>query len=495
MPDFKGVVLEKSLFFRVWRVLKPFFLPSAFSLNNTSRFAYFHPRSIFIFVRIYGNTQRVKLSSHIGSGAWAMVDKSLPMFYGAAFLLVARQMDMAEFGVWVDFQLVWMVFTWFGDNFILQPMVKLASDHKDDLPALFSASFLMYGGFLIVSSAGIWLMGDLWRVLLHSPELPMLMRWMSAMLLGNFLRNLCIRTLQIDYAIVKIVWMDVAFYGVVIGVILLFTATGGMHDPVQMMYANVAGAVCSSALGVIFARKKIHFRHAHPAMYRSIYRLGIYQGGTGSLLAIQTQMDGLLVGLIRTTEEVAIYQVAKTFFRAFEAIRDGANLVILPMSSTLHAENKQSSLVALCEKLIFIMFVVIIPAVFVLILGSQFLMDFIYHGKYEGSVSVLQIFTLGGLALPMTIIGTNIMLGIGQTQPLFRITLINTVIFLLLMVALTIPFGSAGAAWALTIASFLYAASCMRGTQQFVPFTTRGVLSRAGDLRHFIAAYFTPEKS
>jgi len=433
----------------------------------------------------------VKLTQHIGNGAWAMADKSMPMLYGAAFLLVAKQMDTAEFGVWVLFQLVWMVMTWIGDNFILQPMVKLAADNKDDLPALFSASFIMYGVFLIVSSAVIWLMGDLWSVMFHAPELPWLMRWMSAMLISNFLRNLAIRTLQIDYQIIRIFWLDVIYFGVVIILIFWFTYHNEMHEPVKMVYANVAGAICSSLLGVALARKKIHFRHAHTEMYKKIYRLGIFQGGTGSLLAIQAQMDGLLVGIIRTPSEAAIYQVAKTFFRAFEAIRDAANLIILPMTSKLHAEREHASLVAVCEKLIFIMFVAIAPSVLVLIAGSHFLLHIIYQGKYDSSVAVLQIFTLGGLALPLTIIGTNVLLGIGQTRPLFRITLTNTVIFLTLLVGLTIPFGSAGAACALTIASFIYAAACMRVTQNFIPFSARGIVSRMKELQQFATSYFS----
>jgi O-antigen/teichoic acid export membrane protein len=431
----------------------------------------------------------VKLTEHLGNGIWAMVDKSLPMLYGAAFLLVAKQMDAAEFGVWVEFQLVWMVLTWLGDNFILQPMVKLASEDKKEMPALFSASFILYSVFLIICSAIVWAGGDLWRVLLHSDELPWLMRWMSAMLIANFLRNLTTRILQVDYEIVKIFWLDVIYYGVVIGVIMWYAFHNEMHEPIKMVYANIWGAVCSSILGAILAWKKLYVRRSHRGSYSKIYKLGIYQGGTGGLLAVQTQMDGILVGLIRTPTEAAVYQVAKTFYRAFEAIRDGAGLIILPMASRFYAEKDQHSLVAMCEKIIFFLLLIILPAVIILIAGGQLLFDLIYHGKYDSSVIVFQIFTVGALALPFMIIGLNVLLGIGQTRPLFRITLFNTIIFLALLVALTIPFGSMGAAIALTASSLLYAAACMRGTQNFIPISVRGIISRTSDMKHFLRKY------
>ncbi|HZV12197.1 MAG TPA: oligosaccharide flippase family protein [Candidatus Kapabacteria bacterium] len=431
----------------------------------------------------------MKLTEHLGNGIWAMVDKSLPMLYGAAFLVVAKQMDAAEFGVWVEFQLVWMVLTWLGDNFILQPMVKLASEDRNEMPSLFSASFILYGIFLIGCSVIVWTAGDLWRVLLHSDELPWLMRWMSAMLLTNFLRNLTTRILQVDYEIVKIFWLDVIYYGVVIGVIMWYALHDQMHEPIKMVYANVWGAACSSLLGVALAWKKLYIRHAHRGSYSRIYKLGIYQGGTGGLLAVQTQMDGILVGLIRNPTEAAVYQVAKTFYRAFEAIRDGAGLIILPMASRYYAEKDQPSLIAMCEKIIFVLLLIILPAVVILIAGGQLLFDIIYHGKYDSSVIVFQIFTIGALALPFMIIGLNVLLGIGQTRPLFRITLTNTIIFLSLLVALTIPFGSTGAAIALTVSSLLYAAACMRGTQNYIPISVRGIISRTSDLRHFLRKY------
>ncbi|HET7152352.1 MAG TPA: polysaccharide biosynthesis C-terminal domain-containing protein [Candidatus Kapabacteria bacterium] len=431
----------------------------------------------------------MKLTEQLGNGIWAMVDKSLPMLYGAAFLLVAKQMDAARFGVWVDFQLVWMVLTWLGDNFILQPMVKLASEDKNEQPALFSASFILYGIFLIGASVLVWSAGDLWRITLHSDELPWLMRWMSAMLLANYLRNLTTRILQVDYEIVKIFWLDVIYYGVVIGVIIWYVYHNEMHEPIKMVYANVWGAAASSLLGIVLTWKNLYIRHSHRGSYSRIYKLGIYQGGTGGLLAVQTQMDGILVGLIRTPTDVAIYQVAKTFYRAFEAIRDGVGLIILPMTSRFYAEKDQHSLIAMCEKIIFFLFLIILPAVVILIAGGQFLFDTIYHGKYDSSVIVFQIFTVGALALPFMIIGLNVLLGIGQTRPLFRITLLNTIIFLALLVALTIPFGSTGAAIALTTSSLLYAGACMRGTQVFIPISIRGIISRASDLKHFLRRY------
>lgn len=426
--------------------------------------------------------------AHISRGIWALADKSLPMLYGAVFvLIVAQTIPMERFGVWVIFQLLWIALTQLGDYFILQPMVKLAAEDRTQSMVIVSAAAKMYLLYLVLFSALSWIAAPALATIFRAPELGPLMPWMSAMLLCNFIRNLVIRTLQIDYRIEKIFLVDVVFFVAVIVFIIAYAMNNMMDAPIRMVEANVYSAILSSLIAIVVGWSTFSFKRSPFSAVRRIYDLGIHNAGTGILQITQQQLDGVLLGLFRSTEEVGIYTVAKTYYRGFEAIRDAAGFIVLPAASELHAKKDNEGIVRLAEAGTFVLIALIVPIVIIALLAGQYIFTAIYHGTHDASVMPFRLFIVGALSLPFTIIASNILLGIGQTRPLYRITVTNTILFAVLFVVLTSLYGANGACTALSATSIVYAFTTIRGMRAFVPISLSGIKAHAFELRKILA--------
>lgn len=404
--------------------------------------------------------------------------------YGAVFVLVAAQtIPLEKFGNWVTFQILWIAATQLGDYFILNPMIKLASEDRMHRRDIIGAATVMYLVFLVVLSVGAWLGAPIFGWMFRADQLVALMPWMAAMLLTNFFRNVVIRTLQIDYAIEKIFFLDLVYFVIVIGIIIAFASSGNMDEPMRMVEANVCGAVLSSLMSIVVGWNTLSLRSGSRSAYRRIFKLGAFNAGTGFMQIIQQQLDGALLGLFRSQAEVGAYAIAKTYFRGFEAIRDAAGFLLLPAAAELHSKHDRDALIRLTEVATLALIVLIVPIVLITEFGADFIFQSIYHGTHNESAPLFRIFNLGAIALPFTIIAANILLGIGQTRPLYRLTITNSIIFAVLFCLLTYYWGAIGAASALTITSFAYAVTSIRGMNKFIPLSLSGMKVHASEFQ------------
>jgi O-antigen/teichoic acid export membrane protein len=399
------------------------------------------------------------------------------MLYGATFVLVvAAVLPAEEFGVWSTFQVSWIAATQLGDNWILQPMVKLAAEDRSKMPPLVGSAIFMYIVFIAAISLLVWAASPLFGVIFHSTELGTVMPWIGPVLAANIIRNIAIRTLQVEYQIQRIFLLDILFFAVVIGMIISAAGQGMMRGPMDMVNVNIYGALASSALALVIGGRSLRSTLPRRAEIGRISRLGMYQAATGAMQIVQQQLDAVLLGLFRPQATVGFYTLAKTYFRGFEAIRDAANIIVLPAASELHAKGEDSALKRLVEAGGLLIAIIIIPAVAVSIAASDLIFGTIYHGAKDAAIPLFQVFNLGALAMPLTIIAGNVLLGIGETRPLYRITLVNMGLYLALFFVLTPLFGAVGAALALTVTSFAYAYSTLRGVQQFIPVSIAGMM-------------------
>jgi len=412
------------------------------------------------------------------------------MLYGAIFVLVVAQtIPKEKFGNWATLQILWIAATQLGDYFILNPMIKLAAEDRTQSRDIVGAATVMYLGFLVVLSLGAWLTAPLVGMMFRAEAVAVLMPWMGAMLLSNYIRNVVIRTLQIDYSIERIFFLDVIFFIVVIGLIIMYALKGDMSEPIRMVQANVWGGLASSAFSLVVGWKTLSLRSGSSSAYRRIFKLGIFNAGTGFMQVIQQQLDGAFLGLFRSQEEVGAYAIAKTYFRGFEAIRDAAGFILLPATSEMHVKHDNDGLIRLTEVATLALIVLIVPIVLITEFGADVIFQSIYHGTHNESAPLFRIFNLGAIALPFTIIASNVLLGIGQTRPLYRLTLSNSVLFAILFCVLTYYYGALGAASALTLTSFAYAVTSIRGMNVFVPLTLTGMKKHAGEFRSVLGRF------
>ncbi|MFI5264300.1 MAG: hypothetical protein ACHQM6_07285, partial [Candidatus Kapaibacterium sp.] len=374
----------------------------------------------------------MNLREHLDKGIWAIADKALLLLYGFAIIIVViGVLPEAEWGAFSLFQSIFLIICVLSDSIFLQPMVKFASEHEAEVEEILAASFNLYSLVMLVAGAGFAIFADGCAKLFASTELGAMLPWLPLLLALNIFRNVGIRYLQINYRISSIFWVDLSFFGSITLITILAHSLGIFHTAMDFMQVNLLGGALSSIVAIIYSRKAFI---AMPLLkvprneYGKLLSFAKYQAGTSALLTIQQWADVLVVG-VYAPAYVALYSAAKTLYRFFDAVREGATLLIVPIASKLHTSGESEKLSALVEKLLFLAFAALVPISLVLALGSDMLMSIVYKNKFPGIAQVFQILILTGFTLPLALVSTNVLIGIGRVKGLFFSVLGGTIIF------------------------------------------------------------------
>src|SRR5687768_7296066 len=168
--------------------------------------------------------------------AWAAADKALPMLYGVAVLLMPlKVLSTEEFGVWTAFQAVFLSISLIGDYFLLQPMVKLASEHDSDERPIVTAAMLLYIAISLLFAAPLTLFpaffSDVFKTGAHG---TIAFTWLAATIVATLLRNVSIRLLQIDYRITRIFLLDLVYFGGFVALMVAGRVRGDLDGSIDM---------------------------------------------------------------------------------------------------------------------------------------------------------------------------------------------------------------------------------------------------------------------
>ena len=276
----------------------------------------------------------------------------------------------------------------------------------------------------------------------------MMLPWLPLLLAMNIFRNVGIRYLQIGYRISNIFWVDLSFFGSITLMTILAHSLGIFHTAMDFLQINLVGGALSSLVAIIYSRKAFFTMPLFKVPrneYGKLLSFAKFQAGTSALLTIQQWADVLVVG-VYAPAYVALYSAAKTLYRFFDAVREGATLLIVPVASRLHTSGDSEKLSELVEKLLFLAFAALIPISLILALGSDILMNIFYKGKFPGIAQVFQILILTGFTLPLALVSTNVLIGIGRVKGLFLSVLGGTIIFFTLNRMLVPQMAATGAA-------------------------------------------------
>ena len=216
----------------------------------------------------------------------------------------------------------------------------------------------------------------------------------------------------------------------------------------DFMLINLIGGALSSLVAIMYSRKAFRampLLHVPKNEYSKLLSFAKFQAGTSALLTIQQWADVLVVG-VYAPAYVALYSAAKTLYRFFDAVREGATLLIVPIASRLHSSGDSKKLSDLVEKMLFLAFAALVPISLTLALGSDLLMNIFYKGKFPGIAQVFQILILTGFTLPLALVSTNVLIGIGRAKGLFLSVLGGTIIFFTLNRLLVPSMAATGAA-------------------------------------------------
>lgn len=437
----------------------------------------------------------MQLREHLDKGIWAIADKVLLLLYGfAVIVVVVNVLPENEWGVFSIYQSIFLILAVLADSIFLQPMVKFGSEHEAEVDQILAAGFNLYAVSMLVVGTSIALFSGPISSLFNSPELAVMLPFFPLLIILTIFRSVGIRYLQIYYRINQIFWVDLSFFGSIIVLTILGNAFGLFKTAYDFMIVNIVGAGISSLTtfafcGKAYARMPVFGVPKHE--YSRLLTFARFQAGSSALLTLQQWSDVLIVGVFYTPFEAGVYNAAKNLYRFIDAVREGATLLIVPVSSRLYTAGDFKALRALVEKLLFLSFAALVPISIGFAIFAEPIMDIVYRGKYEGVAPVFQVLILSGFTLPLSLIATNVLIGMGKTKSLLIATFGAVVAFFILSVLLVPPLASMGAALAVFISMTLLALFTFFAMKKEVEVSASGILSRASNVKQFVRDRFS----
>lgn len=411
--------------------------------------------------------------------AWAAADKMLPVAYGVAVVLIPLHvLSDTEWGAWTNFQMVFLIIALVGDFFVLQPMVKVTSEGVDEPRPIITAAMLLYAGFTLVLgiavTAGHGVLATIFKAPAAAPSFT-LMTWL---VLTNIIRTVAIRILQVKYRIVEIFFVDLLYFFPLIGLMCYGMVEGTFTSSVRFVHYNLISFSLSSVLGIFLCGRQLipSFEHFGRAM-RRLLNVGIHQGGTGILTVLQQQSDVAIVSALKGSVTAGLYNAARTFFRFFDAIRDAAQLLLVPATSRAHSQERIEAVEEVTELATAAIAAVMIPLSVVMIAIAPWVVPIIL--RKPDAVQEFQILMASGFVMPFVIVPSAVLLGIGRTRDLYIATLVGTAVLLIGGFSLTWFFSSEGMAIGVVLGTTVTAVLLTERMNNYVPFTLRSVLRRS----------------
>jgi len=437
----------------------------------------------------------MRLSDHLSKATWSFADKALYAGYGFVRLVQVHAMAKQEFGVFSVFDTAFMILFTLSDGYILQALVKFGADENRRGETL-TITFAAHVAFLTIASFLLVLFRAPLAGLFQEPRYIDVLTAMPLLCILTVPRTYGLKFFQMLIRTREIFFIDFAFFGTmaVATAYRLYTHTFNTAD--DFIAVNIAGAIGGSVVAIALAapHARFHLRIKKNSV-REMAPFGFYQGSAVLTTILQQYADVFILQYFSNAAQVANYASARIFYRAFESVRDAVTTILYPAVARLHVQRRFAEMRVLVEKTMSFVLIAMIPVVvFCELGGSAFLFHLFFGMKYDESIPIFNVLALFGLILPF-ILNFNVLTGLGESKPIFRIAIIASLASLIGNFILVPQFQAMGAAYTLIFASIVSGALATREVKKSVPFTWISLFRGVGDGMEFVKKRFCSAKS
>ena len=371
----------------------------------------------------------MRIADHLGKLSWTLGDKALFLVYG--FVVRLWQISLlprAEFGLYGHLE-VWhaLIFT-LSEGLALTAMIKFGVDEEQrgsvnkqtgllHLATCIGASLLLASLFLLFPAVPQFF---------GEPRLSDVALYLPVYVLVTIPRSYCLKFLYRDLQMRELFFVNLTWFATMAGGTLVLELTRGLRSFEDLALVHIFGAIVSSLHLLWVTREQLVFRSRVKANFRSILRFGVNQAGSVGLASVGNMLDRLIIQKFFGTDGVGLYATAHTFFRAFDALRDGMTGVIYPGAVKLIARNDAEVIRSFMGKAISFYLLVNVALFAALQLG---LADLIIIGllpaQYHSAAVLFKVLIIVALIHPFSVTLTY-MIARGDTDKLLRFTIVAT---------------------------------------------------------------------
>ena len=431
----------------------------------------------------------VRLEAHWRTISWAVLDKSLQLVYGLAFLfLVVRGLPREEYGLQSLAMAVQLTVSQLFRALLLVPLIKYVAAAGG--PArVASTGSLLHAAANVVAAGLLWGARGLWAGMFAKPELAGVLVPTAVLLVASSGRDAAISSLEGERRLKSVFFLDAGYFALAIAGLASWrvAATERTASGVQWILVLVAALGTSFAIAVTW---RALWRRPSAAEARRILRFGAGSFGSGLGATLQQQGDTLLAGRLMDAAGLAAYNAARLLFRVFNVLAQAINQVLMPAVSRLEAAGRRDDLRVLFEKSVCFLSLLLFPACVGLVVVSPVLLDLLFGGRYGDSVPVFQILVASALALPLATVGSAVLTGLGRLRALVWMTWAGVTLGLAMLLVWTPRWGPVGAAAATLVAGVFGAVVRTLVLRGELGFTWRSMALRVGDVSAYARRRF-----
>lgn len=423
----------------------------------------------------------LRLGPHWRLLTWSVLDKSLPLVFGVAFLLlVVRELPAEEFGLQTLAGAMVLTVSQLLRSLLLVPTIKYVAEGRDVARVASTGAWL----YVLCSAAGALVLAggrSSWAGLFQKPALDAVLLPSACLLLAGSGRDAAISSLEGLRRLRAVFWLDAFYYTVAIGLLIVWRTSEAPRRADMVQWVQATAAAAGTLFTVTMARRYVLARPARAEAVR-LARFGSLSFGSGLGATLSQQADTLLAGRLMDARGVAAYGTAKLLFRGFNVLAQSISQVVMPTVSRLHSTGRRTDLRVLFEKSVCFLHLGVVPACIGLVVLARPLLDLLFEGRYGDSVLPFQILVTSALTLPFASVGSPFLIGLGRVGTLLWITWAGVLLGLGLALLWIPRAGPVGAASALGVAAVFGMVARTVVLRRILGFRTAGIVSRWRDV-------------
>lgn len=417
--------------------------------------------------------------------SWALFDKSLPVVFGVAFmLLVVRTLPPDELGLQAIASTVVLTAAQLLRFTLLAPLTKYVAEGRDTARVAATGALFYALGCALVAAALI-AGRDVWAGLFAKPALGAVLIPSAGLMVVGSARDAAAATLEGRRELQRLFWVDLGYYTLAIAAFAVWRSTAAPRTAATVQWIHAAAAGAGSLLALAGAGSALLARPSKQHAAR-IGNLGRYSLGMGAGTTIGQQADALLAGALMDARSMASYHVAKLFFRAFNVLAQAIAQVIMPLVSRLHADRRDRDLRTLYEKSVCFLYLGLLPILVALVIFAPQIYRLFYGERYAESVPVFRILVASAAVLPFASVASPFLYGLGRVRTLVWITWVGTAVGVALAWAWIPRYGPEGAALAVLVASVVGMVARTWVLRGILGFGLLDVVARTRDATNFL---------
>jgi lipopolysaccharide exporter len=374
-----------------------------------------------------------------------------PAFGVLNFMMLTRMLSRYEFGVWSIFLIVSTLFEMTKSSLLKTAHIQFAATNNDDSEHLaISWSSLTLNILLtIIYWTGLYIFANpigLW--LKSGSDFATTISWYIPGMIGMvfFAHYDATRRAKMNF--------KTGLYGYLTKYAYFFFAIGIYFVQGNKLHLNEVvlhyglGSIAAALLMFGLDYKSLSFKFGATKLWMGkIISFGKYIWGGNLIGTLSNNFDQMLTAKYFSPAIAANYGIAARIIGVIEIPLFAAAEVLFPKMSKAVQEDGLAKAKFYLEKMIASLYVVMIPAVLLMVLFSKWIVIFLASETYMDAVPIVQLSILRILLVILQVQSGQTLISIGKSALHFKMTIISFVLRVIVLYICYIQIGLYGAAW------------------------------------------------